>query len=299
MSEAVDAIVVDLQQVHENDILASFLTKEGSVIKATMYGGGKSHLKGLVTLWNKGRLNYTKSPKNAFLTIKDFDVKEFHLTLNTNLTKMWYSSLCAELITKTLLASEKSLYPLTSGFINGLDKCNTEVECKKGLVRYLYRLLSMQGVAANTECCAGCQKSLFNLSNESIPSLSRFLTDTEPNAKRLSILSPNLFYSKNDSGYLCYECNKRVCAFNQNVHYNSINYNKYSLQNKPASPFIALPVQCVIYLYCVSSLPPLTVQSIEIEAKYIDKLKTFLFYLLENYCEKSFFCIQNIKSMGL
>ena len=152
--------VISLKPQGENNSNVCLLTQTEGIMYATLYGGHKSRLKGLCSPWNTGTVWLSQDTKTGFYKISDFSVNKYHLTFRENLTKYYASSLAAELGILTKCAgNSKDFWALFNGFIDGLDICTEESQCKTGLIRFLWRFLSISGIQPDSLECSGCGKS--------------------------------------------------------------------------------------------------------------------------------------------
>ncbi|MBQ9630216.1 MAG: DNA repair protein RecO [Treponema sp.] len=182
-------IVLTIKRLGENNSSVCFLTEEAGLIYATLYGGAKSKLRSLVSLWNSGTLylyckDFPDLTKNV--KISDFDVKKYHLSFRENIYKMYAASLAAEIVIKTKAASssEKCFYLLTS-FFEGLEKVD-EDECELGLIRFLWRYIGLLGIQCSTQYCCICAKDIIT-SNSGLDKVS---------------------YNVEESGFCCLHCSR-------------------------------------------------------------------------------------------
>ena len=136
-SSSTPALVLNLRPLGENNTSVTLITKTEGIIYATLYGGPKSKMRSLVTLWNSGNIFlYENSEKNQ-IKISDFDVKNYHTSFSQNLFKQYAASLAAELTIKTKCGgSYEECFSLLTGFLDGLDLVNEE-QGRLGLIRFL------------------------------------------------------------------------------------------------------------------------------------------------------------------
>ena len=157
-----EAIVFSVKPLGELNSSVCFLTKERGTVYATLYGGAKSKLRSLVSVWNAGTAYfYCKEADNFERNVKisDFDVKRYHLSFRENLYKSYAASLAAELVIKTKCAgSFESCWRLASGFFDGLEIAQGS-QCERGLVRFLWRYMELLGIQSDASSCASCARS--------------------------------------------------------------------------------------------------------------------------------------------
>lgn len=160
-----NAIVLSVSPSKENNSTVTLLTEKEGVIYATLYGGHKSRLKSLFTLWNSGIVYLYKNEERKSIKINDFDVKKYHSSFSENLFKMWSASLASEIILKTKCGgSNNESWILLNGFLDGLEISN-EDQSKLGLIRFLWRYLSLLGIQPDATFCGKCGKSFFDIKN--------------------------------------------------------------------------------------------------------------------------------------
>ncbi len=156
------ATIISLKPSGENNFSVTVLSKELGISYATLYGGPKSKLKSLVSLWNSGILYLYENPDKKQAKITDFDVKNFHESFSKNLFKTYAANLAAELAIKTNCAgSNEECYRIISGFLDGMDLCNEE-QSRLGLIRFLWRYIGLLGVQPEVKHCNMCSCNLEN-----------------------------------------------------------------------------------------------------------------------------------------
>ncbi|MBR7063547.1 MAG: DNA repair protein RecO [Treponema sp.] len=158
-----NGIVLAIKPLGENNSSVCILTEEQGIIFATLYGGHKSKLRSLVSLWNSGVMYlYCKDFPDVSKNVKisDFDVKNYHLSFREDLYKMYAASLASEIVIKTQSAgNEKECFTLLLAFFTGLEHSSKE-QCESGLLRFIWRYLELLGLQADTENCSICGKAL-------------------------------------------------------------------------------------------------------------------------------------------
>jgi len=157
-------IIFSIKPLGENNSSVGFMTKDNGLVYATLYGGPKSKLRSLVSLWNSGTAYlYCKDGNDISKNVKvtDFDVQNYHLTFRENLYKTYAASLAAELVIKTKCAgsTEKCWY-LVSGFFDGLEFASGR-QCETGMVRFLWRYLDLLGIRPDSSHCILCGREFF------------------------------------------------------------------------------------------------------------------------------------------
>jgi DNA repair protein RecO (recombination protein O) len=158
-----EGIVFSIKPLGENNSLVEFITKDTGIVYAALYGGAKSRLRSLVSLWNSGTVYFYCSESSDFsrnVKITDFDVRNYHLSFRENLYKTYAASLAAELVAKTKCAgSNEKCWYLLSGFLDGLD-LSTGRQCETGLIRFLWRYFNLLGTRPDVSRCILCGSEL-------------------------------------------------------------------------------------------------------------------------------------------
>lgn len=156
------ATIISLKPSGENNFSVTILSEELGISYATLYGGPKSRLRSLVSIWNSGIIYLYENPDKNQTKITDFDVKNFHESFSRNLFKTYAANLAAELAIKTKCAgSNEECYKIISGFLDGMDLC-TEEQSRLGLVRFLWRFIGLLGVQPEVKHCHLCSCILEN-----------------------------------------------------------------------------------------------------------------------------------------
>ncbi len=154
------ALVLTTRQAGEDNRIATMLSPERGVFEAMLYGGRKSRLRSMVSPWHSGKIWLYSDQSRSSNKITDFEPLNFHPSLRENLYKNMAASLVTELIIKTKAAGEnKRTWVLMCGFLDGLE-LSEEDECKKGLVRFLWRYLEVMGERPDFSCCGECGESI-------------------------------------------------------------------------------------------------------------------------------------------
>lgn len=202
------AVILNIKPFGENNSTVTLLTNEKGIIYATLYGGPKSKLRSLVTLWNFGTIWLYENQEKKQIKITDFEVKNYHSTFSQNLFKMYSASLVAEICIKTQCAgSPKECFKLVVGFFDGMEIVN-EQQAKTGLVRFLWRFLELLGIQPQSHCCSFCGKSFleYKLFNHCFYNFleNTFFCDECVKNDFSDFQNRNFFYlDKNAIQYLC------------------------------------------------------------------------------------------------
>ena len=141
-----NTIVLNLKPTGESNNSVTLLTPDKGVIFATLYGGPKSKLRSLVSLWHSGKIWLYENPEKKQTKISDMEVANYHITFGQNLFKQYAASLAAELAIKTRCGGSPELcFKLISGFFDGMELCDEE-QSRLGMIRFLWRYLELMGI---------------------------------------------------------------------------------------------------------------------------------------------------------
>ncbi|MCQ2591551.1 MAG: DNA repair protein RecO [Treponema sp.] len=161
-SICIQALVLNLKVMGENNTSVTLLTPEKGIVYATLYGGPKSKLKSLVSLYNSGKMWLYENPEKNQIKITDFEVQNYHSSFTSNLFKIYAANLVAELAIKSHCnGANEEFFKYCSGFYDGMD-LSTEEQSRVGLLRFLWRFILMSGVQPSTENCEHCGISFFD-----------------------------------------------------------------------------------------------------------------------------------------
>ncbi len=150
------AIVLNLTPFGENHREASVLTRERGLVKAAVFGGAKSRLRSAVAPYHSGQMWFYSDPVKKTNKITDFDVKQWRENIRENLVRTWCASLCTEIVLRS--QGGMSDWILVNGFFDGIN-ISGEDECKKAVLRFLWRTAVISGFRINIETCSRCGTS--------------------------------------------------------------------------------------------------------------------------------------------
>ena len=123
-----------------------------TIVPATLFGGARSKLRGMVSTYQSGQVwLYSNQIKNSN-KITDFSVSAYRMELRESLARSWCAAVCSEITIKTCGTVN---WQLVNAFLDGL--CVSDDEgCERGLLRFLWRLLQTAGVAPDIFHCGTC-----------------------------------------------------------------------------------------------------------------------------------------------
>lgn len=147
-----EALVISLSPFGEGHRSARILTPENGLLYAAVFGGSKSRLRGLVSPWQTGTAWLYTDPVKKTVKITDFDVHFWRQGIRENLVRSWCASLCTELITRSHGNTD---WVLVNAFLDGIA-VSDEDECRRGLLRFLWRVLLGAGLCPDCACCTRC-----------------------------------------------------------------------------------------------------------------------------------------------
>lgn len=183
-----NALILSLSPQGENNRLATVFTAEDGIFHATLYGGGKSKMRALVSPMNSGIIYLYNDEVRKSMKIIDFDVRKYHLSFRENLFKTWAASMASEILIKTRAGgSPDQSWKIANGFLDGMD-LSDENESRLGLVRFLWRYLEILGVKPNSRDCVQCGSSFIG---------GKFTNDT---------LLYKYVFDEIESGFICPDC---------------------------------------------------------------------------------------------
>jgi len=151
-SWSTEALVLSLSTFGEGHREAQLLTADRGIVRAAVFGGAKSKLRSLVSPYQSGTIWLYTDPVKKSVKITDFDVTSFREGIREDLVRTWCAALCAEIIAKTHGHAD---WRLVNGFLDGIA-VSGEDECRRGLLRFLWRTLGSGGVAPDVSGCARC-----------------------------------------------------------------------------------------------------------------------------------------------
>lgn len=253
------AVILNIKTTGENNSTVTLLTPEQGIFYATLYGGPKSKMRSLVSLYNSGKIWLYENSEKKQIKISDFEVTSYHETFSQNLFKSYAAALASELAIKTRCAgSPESCFKLVSGFFDGMNLCDEE-QSRLGLIRFLWRYIELLGVQPQCHKCDNCNKSFFD---------SQFTESTIS------------YYNVIDNNFICSDCR-----------------DQYFAELKIGLQLIPINVTALQYLSAISVLPPAEVRKIKIGKSDYEQIRQIVFFLIENSIEQKLNSIET--GMGI
>ena len=201
-------------------------------------------MRSLVSAMNSGIIYLYRDEVKNQTKITDFDVKNYHLSFRENLFKTYAASFATEILIKTKCAGSFSeSWKIINGFLDGMV-LSDENESRLGLVRFLWRYLSLLGIKPDSNHCCRCGLSLHSqkFSGESLSLRYNFLPL--------------------ENGFSCPDC--------------SVSFEK--------KENFVLSKAAITYLAAISSLSPKDVRMISVSGASYLEMKQVVFYLIESAC---------------
>ena len=128
------------------------LTRYGTLVDAAVFGGPKSKLRSMVIPYHTGEVWIYSNPIKNSNKISDFKVSDYRIGLSDNLTRIWCAAFAAELAVKLKGNID---WQIINSFLTGIA-VSSESECRKALLRFLWRVISLSGLAPDMEHCCRC-----------------------------------------------------------------------------------------------------------------------------------------------
>ncbi len=239
-----NALVLHLQRQGESNRLATFLTPNEGIVRATIFGGAKSRLRSLVSPMNTGRVWVSKKNNGMSAKISDFSAEKCRLSFRESLFKMAQADVMAELLIKTQAAgSPQKAFVLANAFLDGMDFFD-ENESRRGFVRFLWRYLELLGEQPSVLECFHCGSSLDVLRGKN-------------GFEKVSLKGA---FDWKEMAFVCADC------------------------ATGAGDFEMISSRALGYLYAVSFLKPSESRAISIDEESLGELKRFCLALLEHSC---------------
>lgn len=217
--------------------------EHGSVIQpATLFGGARSKLKGMVTPYQTGRIWLYSNPIKNSHKITDFSVTAYRMELRESLVRSWCAAVCSEVTLKTCGTVD---WQLANAFLDGLC-VSDDAGCERGLLRFLWRLIWTAGIAPDIFHCNMCGCKL---------PITRFTTGVD--TKGITEQANRSIYSSTEDACFCEIC-----------------------RSADAYTF-PLSVEALGYLHAVTEKPPGYSRHLPLSPAAYGELKRFLFFLTE------------------
>lgn len=157
-----ECLILNVTQQGENNRTVTLMNASEGIFYATLYGGGKSKLKSLVSPFNRGIAYLYRDESKNQCKLSDFDVKKYHPTFRESLYKSFAAALAGEIVLKSKCAgSPAEAYRITNGFLDGMD-LSDENNSKIGMIRYLWRYIELSGLKPDVIHCCQCGQSFLS-----------------------------------------------------------------------------------------------------------------------------------------
>ena len=237
-----DALVLSSQHFtkeHRNVLLLTPHEQGCLLVSATLFGGARSKLRGMAAAYQTGRVWLYSNPIKNSNKITDFAVSAYRMELRESLVRTWCAAVCSEITIKLFGTVE---WRLINAFLDGL--CISDDDgCKRGLLRFLWRLIKTAGAAPDIFHCGHCGAGLTEQEGQD----GRYAGGSTARA----------VYSPAEDACFCTACR---------------GFDAYTF---------LLSAESLGYLYAVSEQPPGYSRRLLLTPAAYGELKRFLFFLTE------------------
>lgn len=226
-----------------------------TIVPATLFGGARSKLRGMVSTYQSGQVWLYSNPIKNSNKITDFSVSAYRMELRESLARSWCAAVCSEITIKTCGTVN---WPLVNAFLDGL--CVSDDEgCERGLLRFLWRLLQTAGVAPDIFHCGTCGIEIATNAAGWGSSCAEIATDAEiaTNAASCPAETCCAVYSPAEDECFCSSC------------------RRFDAHTFPLS------AEAFRYLYAVTEKAPGYSRHLPLSPAAYGELKRFLFFLTE------------------
>ena len=243
-----EALVLSLKtfgEGHRNALLLLPDTEHScKLVDAAVFGGPKSKLRSMVIPYHTGEVWIYSNPIKNSNKISDFKVSDYRIGLSDNLTRIWCAAFAAELAVKLKGNID---WQIINSFLTGIA-VSSENECRKALLRFLWRVISLSGLAPDMEHCCRCGIRV-----------SSKMPETDCLNKSVSAPSSgekNFYFVPHEDSCVCSSCLDK---------------------HEPAFP---LSGESLLYLFAIQNLIPKISRELNLSYQAYAELKEFLFYLI-------------------
>ena len=139
---------------------AWFLTAEEGILRATVFGGPKSHLRSLVAPFHSGTLHIYHDTVRDTRKVSEFDASSYR----TGLRELWERVETAVAVAETILASHggggawTEALLLAEKVLDALDTSDAALSSRLG-VYFLWQWAGILGSRPDLSACASCEAS--------------------------------------------------------------------------------------------------------------------------------------------
>jgi len=161
-SWSTEALVLSLSSFGEGHREAHLLTRENGLVRAAVFGGAKSKLRALVSPYQSGTVWLYTDPVKKSTRITDFDVVSWRPGIRENLIRSWCAAFCSEVITRSHGIAD---WRLVNAYLDGIA-VSDEDECRRGTLRFVWRILESAGLCPDLTLCTRCGCGLFRDAGE-------------------------------------------------------------------------------------------------------------------------------------
>ena len=151
------ALTLRVKSSGESNREAWFLTGEAGLIRATVFGGGKSRLRSQVAPFHEGKLLVYHEPVKDSRKVSDFDV----LSWRPGIRELWERAAAAGALAETILSSQggggnwPEALKLASSVLDALNTAAVGA-CSQIAIYFLWQWAQILGVKPDLSTCAFC-----------------------------------------------------------------------------------------------------------------------------------------------
>jgi len=151
------ACILSLDELASSHKIATVLIEEENeepyILQATLFGGAKSKLAGFIIPYYTGILYLYTNPVKDSHKITDFQVEKMRFAIRESLPRIWAASFAVEVCIKMKGIN----WELINAFFDGIAMSDA-TECKRGVLRFIWRLAHTSGLAPHFYGCSNCKK---------------------------------------------------------------------------------------------------------------------------------------------
>jgi DNA repair protein RecO (recombination protein O) len=156
-----------------------FLTAESGIIKATVFGGPKSHLRATIAPFHRGTVLIYHNPIKDSYKVTDFDVQLWRQGIREKYARL----IVAQSVAETILSSHGSggtwqeALCIADGTLDALSGADDQT-CNRIGIQFLWKWIELLGLQPDLSTCSLCGKAISanDILLFSVPDSSTFCT---------------------------------------------------------------------------------------------------------------------------
>lgn len=152
-----EALVLSVRLSGESNREAVFLTGDGGLMRATVFGGAKSRLRAYVEPYHSGELLIYRDPVKDFRKVSDFNVRSWRPGIREVLERSYAAAAVAE----TVITGHggggdwEAALSLCEETLDALDIASEETS-RRTLTRFLWKWTALLGARPELDSCGDC-----------------------------------------------------------------------------------------------------------------------------------------------